>query len=100
MKIWKRVEPQKAIGVHQAAADSYTCSMKVYAWENHADESIEKQELVAIVYGLVKSGKAEIRVQYEQADYEANKSNLLVQRAVKEAMRTIQNHLTEYLYGQ
>jgi hypothetical protein len=68
MRVWTKVQPLGAVKVLHDSAHGYKSSMKIYAWDSE-DTEIEKGVAVAIVYGLVKAVKTELRVQYEKEDY-------------------------------
>ncbi|MCZ8516336.1 hypothetical protein O9H85_28880 [Paenibacillus filicis] len=99
MRMWTAAEPAGEIRVHQDDEQGYQCSMKVHAWEGNQQVAKAEGKVVAVVYGVINSGNAEIRVQYEQKDYAAHKTNLVVQRAVKQAIKRIQDHVIPYLNG-
>jgi hypothetical protein len=95
LKQWMKVEPIGKVCVLEDSPDSYMCSLRIGAWE-HAEDG-RAAEVVAVVNGVLQGGRAEIRVQYEKVDYEAHKSNLLVQRAVRQAMKQIEEQVRAYL---
>ncbi|MCZ8518042.1 MULTISPECIES: hypothetical protein [Paenibacillus] len=96
MKIWMRAEPAGFLK-SRSEGDAFRCSLQVNAWDSAEASVGDPGEIVALVNGTAAGGRAEIRVQYEEADYAAHKNSLVVQRAVKEAMKRIgqelQNHL-------
>ncbi|NTZ18373.1 hypothetical protein EXW96_12555 [Paenibacillus sp. JMULE4] len=105
MKIWMKVKLADTIKSYSKHPDyDYKCSIDVLAWDSMIEEGRsehenpgrpdERGEVVSVIIGIVKGEHAEIRVQYEQEDY---KTNLLIQRAVKEGMKLIKEKLDAYL---
>ncbi|MFC5448591.1 hypothetical protein [Paenibacillus aestuarii] len=89
MKVWKKAYPHPAIRVVADEVFLYKNCVNIYASEDD-----KQDELVAKVYGTVaKTGKLEARVRYEQDTYEEYKANLLIQRAVREAMEMVKRDL-------
>ncbi|MBP1156186.1 MULTISPECIES: hypothetical protein [unclassified Paenibacillus] len=100
MKTWMKIRLADAIKTYDAHPDyDYKCSIDVLAWEHAEERGIDQQNgvVVSIIIGIVKEEQAEIRVQYEKEDYEAHKTNLLIQKAVKEGMKWIKEELDTYL---
>ncbi|AFC28812.1 hypothetical protein [Paenibacillus mucilaginosus] len=96
MRVWMKAEPSGPLK-SRAEGDSLRCTLKVAAWERSDAPPEDPGETVALVIGTAGSGGAEIRVQYEEADYEEHKRSLVVQRAVKEAMKRVQLELQNHL---
>ncbi len=106
MKVWTKVEVADGIDHYVTAEEDFKCSVNIEAWEYYDEECDidhenwkkynENWEVVAVVFAIVKEDKGEIRVQYEEDDYDAHKSNLLIQKAVKEAMELMKEELDNY----
>ncbi|WP_284642415.1 hypothetical protein [Paenibacillus silviterrae] len=84
MKQYSKVELSELLEHREdARAGDYRGSITIFAWE--LGNEGEPPRVVSVVIGELKDGRAELRVQYEKEDYEEHKTNLLIQRAVKEA---------------
>lgn len=107
MKTWMKVNLADTIKSYSDHPDyDYKCSIDVLAWESLVGEgrsehenrrsTNENGEVVSVIIGIVKGEHAEMRIQYEEEDYEAHKTNLLIQRAVKEGLKLIKEKLDAY----
>jgi hypothetical protein len=106
MKVWTKVEVSDLNIEFDDSEFEYKCTFEIEAWEIYDEECDidhenwkrynENYEVVATVYGIVINEKAEIRVKYEKGEYETNKLNLLIQKAVKEAMELVRLNLNHY----
>lgn len=100
MKTWMKIRLADAIKTYDDHSDyDFQCSLDVLAWENAEERGSEHENgvVVSVIMGIVQGEHAEIRVQYEKEDYEAHKTNLLIQKAVKEGMKWIKEELNTYL---
>jgi hypothetical protein len=107
LKVWTKVEISDSLDYYSESDEfEFKCSIAIQAWEIYDEEcDIEHEnwtrfnenwEVVATVSGVVRNDKGQIQVEYCGEDYEEMKSNLLVQRSIKEAMNVIKNALDDY----